>query len=306
MASIDGLTHIANESDVRRLHDEVMRATQRLSAGGIDNPRLDAEVLLAHGLNISREQLVMGGDLTMPAAAASGIETALLRRLAREPVAYITGRQEFWSLDFAVTPDVLIPRPDTERLVEVALMCAAKFPVAKPLRIVDLCTGSGAVAVSLARELPLAQIYLTDISPAALAVARRNAAAHQVVARMQFFTGDLFFALLPLPEVGFDLIVSNPPYVRRAEIPTLTPEVSRWEPRAALDGGIDGLDFYRRIVASAPEYLVEQGALALEIGADMATEVSAICAYTGRYREIDVFRDYAGRDRVILAQLGPR
>ena len=302
---MDDFTNLGNEAGARRLRDELLLAAARLSAGGIDNPRLDAEVLLAHGLNISREKLVMGGDLTMPPAAASGIETSLLRRLAREPVAYITGRQEFWSLDFAVTPDVLIPRPDTERLVEVALICAAKFPAAKPLRIVDLCTGSGAVAVSLARELPLAQIYLTDISPAALAVARRNAEAHQVAARMQYFTGDLFYALRPRPAPGFDLIVSNPPYVRRAEISTLAPEVSRWEPRAALDGGIDGLDFYRRIVVSAPEYLVEQGALALEIGVDMAAEVSALCADTGRYREIEVFRDYAGRDRVILAQLGP-
>ena len=301
---MDGLRNIGNEAGGRRLRDELLRAAARLSAGGIDNPRLDAEVLLAHGLNISREQLVMGGDLAMSPVAAQGIETLLLRRLAREPVAYITGRQEFWSLDFAVTPDVLIPRPDTERLVEVALLCTAKFSAGKPLRIVDLCTGSGAVAVSLARELPSAQIYLTDISPAALAVARRNAEAYQVAAQMQFFTGDLFHALVPRPEAGFDLIVSNPPYVRRAQILTLAPEVSRWEPRAALDGGVDGLDFYRRIAAGAADYLTDQGTLALEIGADMASEVWAICAETGRYREIEVFQDYAGRDRVILAQFG--
>ena len=289
---------------MRRLHDEVMRATQRLSAGGIDNPRLDAEVLLAHCLNMSRAQLVVANDLPSAPAVLRGFETLLQRRLAREPVAYITGTQEFWSLDFAVTPDVLIPRPDTERLVEVALLCTAKLAAVKPPQIVDLCTGSGAVAVSLARELPLAQIYATDISPAALALARRNAEAHQVATRVQYFAGDLFHAMVSPPEDGFDLIVSNPPYVRRGEIATLEPEVSRWEPRAALDGGSDGLDFYRRIVASAPEYLVEQGALALEIGANMAREVSLICADTGRYREIEVFQDYAGRDRVILAQLG--
>lgn len=301
---MDGLTNIAKDAGALRLHDELLLAAARLSAAGIDNPRLDAEVLLAHGLNISREQLVIAGDLTMSSEAAHGFETMLLRRLAREPVAYITGTQEFWSLDFAVTPDVLIPRPDTERLVEVALFCTATFPAAKPLRIADLCTGSGAVAVSLARELPSAQIHATDISSPALAVARGNAAAHHVAARMQFFTGDLFNALVPRPAAGFDLIVSNPPYVRRAEIGTLAPEVSRWEPRVALDGGIDGLNFYRTIAAAAPGHLAEQGALALEIGADMAREVSAICDQTGRYQEIEVFQDYAGRDRVILARLG--
>ena len=303
---MDGLANIASKSSARRQRDELRLAAECLSAGGIDNPCLDAEVLLAHCLNISREQLVTECDLTMSLAAARGFAALLQRRLAREPVAYITGTQEFWSLDFAVTPDVLIPRPDTERLVEVALLQTGKFPAATPLRILDLCTGSGAVAVSLARELPSAQICATDISPAALAIARSNAAAHQTAARMRFFTGDLFDALAPRPEAGFELIVSNPPYVRRAEIVSLAPEVSRWEPRAALDGGVDGLDFYRRIAAVAADYLAPKGALALEIGADMASEISAICADTGRYREIEVFQDYAGRDRVILAQLGKR
>jgi len=301
---MDELTHLASEASVRRLRDALRLAAARLSAAGIDHPRLDAEVLLAHALNMSREQLVIGGDVTIPSAAARGFESLLLRRLAREPVAYITGTQEFWSLDFAVTPEVLIPRPDTERLVEIALLCAAKFAAVKPPQIVDLCTGSGAVAVSLARELPSAQIYATDISLAALAIARCNAKTHRVASRVQFFSGDLFDALVPRPETGFDLIVSNPPYVRQAEIVSLVPEVSRWEPRAALDGGIDGLDFYRRIAAAAPDYLAERGGLALEIGADMAREVSAICADTGRYRKIEVFQDYAGCDRVILAQLG--
>jgi release factor glutamine methyltransferase len=301
---MDGLANIANEAGGRRLRDQLMLAAARLSARGIDNPRLDAEVLLAHCLNLRREQLVVASDLTMAPAAARGFETLLQRRLAREPVAYITGTQEFWSLDFTVKPDVLIPRPDTERLVEVALLCAARFPTSKPLRIVDLCTGSGVVAVSLACELPSAQIYATDISAAGLAIARGNAAAHQVAARVQFFIGDLFDALVPRPEAGFDLIVCNPPYVRRDEIVTLAPEVSRWEPRAALDGGADGLDFYRRIVSAAPDYLAKQGALALEIGADMASEVSALCAARGRYRQFEIFQDYSGRDRVILAQLG--
>jgi len=301
---MDGLANITGESGARCLRDALMVAAERLRAGGIDNPRLDAEVLLADCLNMSREQLVVAMDLPIAPAAARGFVVLVQRRLAREPVAYITGSQEFWSLDFIVTPEVLIPRPETERLVEVALLHTAQFSAATPLRILDLCSGSGVVAVSLARELPPAQICAADISPAALAIARRNAAAHQTAARMRFLSGDLFAALAPRPEAGFALIVSNPPYVRRAEIVSLAPEVSRWEPRAALDGGVDGLDFYRRIAAAAADYLAPQGALALEIGADAASEVSAICADTGRYRQIEVFQDYAGRDRVILAQLG--
>jgi release factor glutamine methyltransferase len=295
--------NITNCVGAPRLHGELIRACERLSRGGIENPRLDAEVLLARCSNISREELLVAADLPISPAASSCFETFLQRRLTREPVAYIIGTQEFWSLDFTVSRDVLIPRPDTERLVEIALLWAARFPRSHALRIADLCTGSGPVAVSLASELPSARIWATDNSAAALEVARGNAAAHLVAAQMEFVTGDLFDALAPVLDEALDLIVSNPPYVRRAEIATLAPEVSRWEPRAALDGGVDGLDFYRRIIAAAPLYLAEHGALALEIGADMAIEVSAIFASTERYREIEIFQDYAGRNRVILAQL---
>jgi len=301
---MDGLANIGNDSAAPRLRDQLKLAVERLSGGGIDGSRLDAEVLLAHCLNLRRDQLIVADDLTKAPAVARGFATLLQRRLMREPVAYITGTQEFWSLDFTVTPDVLIPRPDTERLVEVALLQAARFPASKALRIADLCTGSGAVGVSLARELPSARICATDISPAALAIARRNAEAHHVAARVQFVAGDLFETLALRPAARFDLIVSNPPYVRHGEIVMLAPEVTRWEPRMALDGGTDGLDFYRRIALAAPDYLADQGALALEIGADMAKDVLAICAGAGWYREIEIFQDYAGCDRVILAQIG--
>ena len=301
---MDGLANIANDSGSRRLRDLLLLGVERLSAGGIDSPRLDAEVLLARCLNMSREQLVVAADLPIAPVVALRFEAVLQRRLRWEPVAYITGKQEFWSLDFAVTTDVLIPRPDTERLVEVALLCVAQFPAFKPLRIADIGTGSGAVAVCLASELPSAQIYTTDISSNALQIARRNAETHHVAERMQFFAGDLLDALVPRPETRFNLIASNPPYVRRGEIVALAPEVSRWEPRVALDGGTDGLEFYRRIAAVAPDYLAERGALALEIGADMARAVVAICTATGRYREIEVHQDYAGKDRVVSAQLG--
>ena len=294
----------ANGEGLRRLRDELILAADRLSAGGLDSAYLDAEVLLAHCLTMSREQLLAARDLPITPAAARCYETLLARRLQRELVAYIIGKREFWSRDFAVTSDVLIPRPDTERLVEVSLLCAAQLPASTLLQIADLCTGSGAVAVSLAGELPMAQIYATDISPAALQIARGNAAAHHVTERMQFFIGDLFDALPPSTGVTFDLIVGNPPYVRRDEIVTLGPEVSRWEPRLALDGGIDGLEFYRRIVAAAPDYLAARGTLVLEIGADMASAVVALCTAAGLFREIAVHQDYAGKDRVVSARLG--
>jgi len=300
---MEGFANIASDASGQRVREQLRRATERLTIAGIDSPRLDAEVLLAHCLNLSRAQLLVAGDLPMDSQMVRSFETLLTRRLQREPVAYITGKQEFWSLDFMVTPDVLIPRPDTERLVEVALLCAAKISASTPLKIADLCTGSGAAGISLATELPSAEVWATDISPEALQIARGNAETHHAAKRVQFFAGDLFEALVPLATARFDLIVSNPPYVRRAEIATLTPEVSRWEPRVALDGGVDGLDFYRRIIAAAPNYLTPQGALVLEIGADMASEVSAICTVNGSYSDSEVFQDYAGKDRVILARL---
>lgn len=299
---MQGFANIASAASGPRVREQLQLATERLAAVGVDSPRLDAEVLLADCLAMSRAQLLVGGDLPVDGQIARRFDALLARRARREPVAYILGKQEFWSLDFAVTADVLIPRPDTERLVEVALLYLAKLPAAMPLKVADLCTGSGAVAISLATELASAQLYATDISPAALRIAQGNAEAHHVAARLQFFAGDLFDALAQRPELRFDLIVSNPPYVRGDEIVTLAPEVSRWEPRLALAGGADGLDFYRRIVAAAPDYLTADGALAVEIGAAMAADVLAICADTGRYGEIEVIQDYAGKDRVVLAQ----
>jgi release factor glutamine methyltransferase len=150
----------------------------------------------------------------------------------------------------------------------------------------------------------MAQIYATDIAAAALQIARGNAEAHQVARQVQFLIGDLFDALPTRLTAGLDLIVCNPPYIRKRDIATLAPEVSRWEPRQALDGGVDGLDFYRRIIVQAPNFLAASGALALEIGADMAAEVSALCAASRSFHEIEIFQDYAGKDRVVLAQLG--
>jgi release factor glutamine methyltransferase len=284
-----------------RLRDALAQGAQMLARAAIDGARLDAEVLLAHGLGLSREQLIVGADHPLNARQAERYVASLARRLAREPVAYIIGRQEFWSLDFQVTPDVLIPRPDTERLIEVVLTLAAEMAATPPLRILDIGTGSGAIAVALATELPSAQFCASDISPAALAIARRNALAHGVAERVDFRQGNLF-AVCAAGE-RFDLILSNPPYIPSEMLAALAPEVSRWEPRGALDGGADGLDFYRSMAAQAGEFLTPRGAIVFEIGAGMGAEVLAILARAGISRDGAILRDYAGRERVAVARM---
>lgn len=276
----------------------LLEGTRRLS-GAIDSARLDAELLLGHVLKMTRTQLVVAANSRLGYVQWECYEAVLARRLRREPVAYITGRQEFWSLDFDVTPDVLIPRPETERLVEIALRLAAELRVGGPLRILDLGTGSGAIAIALAWELPGAEVWATDISPSALAVAWRNAARHSGADRIHFLQSDLFADIDV--EDRFDLIVSNPPYIRRGEIAQLEPDVSRWEPRNALDGGVDGLDYYRRIAGKAFDYLSPGGATAVEIGADMGLSVTALFAGTGAV-DARIFQDYSGRDRVVVAR----
>lgn len=293
---------LENSADYPCVRDVLSDGARCLAAAGIESARLDAEVLLGHVLTTTRAQLVVAADRRLPADQVQRFAALWQRRLSREPVAYITGKREFWSLDFYVSRDVLIPRPETERLIEVALTLVAELGSDKPLRVLDIGTGSGAIAVSLATELPRAEIIATDVSRAALAIAQRNAALNGVADRIRFLPGDLF-AALGRDTAAFDLIVANPPYIRRAEIAALEPEVCRWEPRGALDGGANGLDFYRRIAADAWQFLTLNGALALETGADMGGEVRAILNHAGRYRDVAVFQDYAGRDRVVGAKV---
>ena len=294
-------TTIATETAAPRLGELLSQGASRLAHSGIEGARLDAEVLLADALALTREQLVLAAHAPLRAEQVERIEARLSRRLRREPVAYITGRREFWSLDFQVTRDVLIPRPETERLVEAALRLGAQMASPNALRVLDIGTGSGAIAVSLAKDMATALICATDIAPAALAVARHNALRHRVADRMRFFCGDML-AALGEKRARFDLLVSNPPYIRRAEIDTLEPEVRDWEPRGALDGGADGLNFYRLIAAQAWRYLNPHGAVVLEIDAAMGCEVAALFEQAERYREVAILQDYAGRDRVIVAR----
>jgi len=243
--------------------------TQRFTEAGIAAARLEAQLLLAHVLQCSRVQLYTGFDKPLGEAELAAYRGLIKRRLAGESVSYLLGEQEFWGLPFYVDANVLVPRPDTETVIEVARGLRADR--AAPCRVLDLCTGSGAIAVALAKELPAATVIATDVSPAAAAIARRNAERNKLADRVEVRVGDLF---APVAGERFDVITANPPYIASAVIPTLSAEV-RGEPVLALDGGPDGLAFYDRICAAARDHLVPGGALVVEHGYDQAEAVRA-------------------------------
>lgn len=265
---------------------------------GIETSQLDAEVLLRHALSAEQWQLYANMDSPLDARQIQNFQQLIARRAGREPVAYITGHKEFWSLDFVVTRDVLIPRPETELVVEIALRHLRRNGNQEGWKALDLGTGSGVLAVCLAKECAGMQITAVDVSSPTLAVAQLNSERHRVIDRIQFLRGNLF---APVSSDEFHLIVANPPYVRRRELAMLAPEIREWEPMTALDGGLDGLDFYRQIIGQADHYLARGGHLILEIGADMATSVAALFSAASCYAPISVYRDHAGRERVISA-----
>lgn len=273
-------------------------ASARLAAAGCDTPRLDAEVLLAHVVGQGRAWLYAHPEYIPSTTQRNAYHTLLERRARREPVAYLTGSKEFYGLEFLVTPDVLIPRPETECLVEIALDWLATGPTEG--FIVDVGTGSGAIAVTLAVHLAGAHILATDTSPAALAVARRNAARHGVAVRVDCVQADL---LAPLAG-ELRLIVANPPYVSWAELDAAAPEVARYEPRHALDGGPDGLAVLDRLLAMASCRLSPGGTLLVEIGADQGERACALARDYFPASGVEIARDYAGRDRVLLVRAG--
>ena len=264
-----------------------------LTAAGIDSARLDAEVLLAYACGASRAALIAG--LHIDADAAAKFRQMIARRESREPLAYIIGRKEFFSLDFEVTPAVLIPRPETETLVEAALKFLA---TRREPRVLDIGTGSGAIAIAIAMNAPTARIIATDITKEALEVARRNAIRHEREDRIEFVRADLF----PDADSRFDLIVSNPPYVAEADLESLQPEIRLHEPRPALVDGGDGFDFYRSIAADSRSRLNPDGAVMVEIGAGQAFAVEALFRRAG-FSNIDAVRDLARIERVIRARV---
>ncbi|BBB91497.1 MAG TPA: peptide chain release factor N(5)-glutamine methyltransferase [Methylomusa anaerophila] len=268
---------------------------QYFSEKGVENPRLDAEVLLSHILGRDRLYLYTHFDQPLTASELAAYREMVKKRAKRAPVAYITGRKEFMGLEFAVSPAVLIPRPDTEILVEAVLSRLQKLT--KP-EIADLGTGSGAIIVSLLAVIPSACGVAVDLSPEALAVAGENARRHQVEERLTLCCGDL---ISPLTGRKFDALISNPPYIPTAAIAGLSPEV-RQEPRVALDGGEDGLIFYRCIVAKGAQYLKPGGFIAVEVGMGQARPVAALAAAETRLTVAEVIKDYSGIERVVVFQ----
>lgn len=268
----------------------LLREAQIALAATSTTPRLDAELILAHLLAWPRARLIAERDQHVDETLATHFTELIARRATGEPVAYLIGYKEFYGLDFSVDQRVLVPRPETELLVELALALAAKRD--QPLRLADIGTGSGAIAVALAVHLPSAQLDAVDISPAALAVARNNIDRHGLNERIRLLQGDL---LTPL--VGrYDLIVSNPPYTILADVAA---NVFAHEPHLALAGGSDGADLYRRIFAQAPAYLQPAGALLCEIGAWQGDIVSTLARAAFPHATISLSRDLAGHERVI-------
>jgi release factor glutamine methyltransferase len=275
------------------IHKTLTAATSLLAG---DNARRDAETLLAHLLQRDRASLLAHPETELTSEQTSAFNTLIARRAAHEPLQYITGHQEFYNLDFRVTPDVLIPRPETEHLIEAVQLWAMQFHDERTLHIADIGTGSGAIAIALATHLAGAAFIATDISEAALAIARENARTHACEDRIQFVRCDL---LPGLPDENrFDAIVSNPPYVPTSDASTMQPEVVDHEPHTALFAGGDGLDIYRRLIPAAHAALREQGLLALEIGHGQRDALAELLAGWNDVRFID---DYQGIPRIVLA-----
>ena len=268
----------------------------------VAEPRASAEVLLAHLLSEDRLFLYLNYDRPMETEELTAFRTFVKRRIAGEPSQYITGMQEFWSLPFRVSPDVLIPRPETEVLLETVLeFLGSPDP---EVRVLDLGTGSGAIAVALARELGVISIVATDSSMAAVKLAQENALLNQLDAlKIHFVCADMFSAFSSA-SAKFTVVATNPPYVSHAEFSKLSPEIRDYEPRYALDGGPDGLAAIRRIIKEAPTVLSQKGALIMEIGADQAESVSALVRDSQHYESYRIIRDYSGLDRVLLAVKG--
>jgi release factor glutamine methyltransferase len=263
------------------------------------NSRLEAEMLLAEALGCSRIELYTRFDQIPPDEPLAQFREWVKRRGAGEPVAYIVGHKEFYSLKFEVNPDVLIPRPETEHLV-VAALETAKSIAENPLRIIDVGTGSGCIAITLAKYLPQAKIAAIDLSPSALEMARRNSETHQVTDQIRFFCGDLFSAL-PSGSGPVHLIVSNPPYIGTDEQGTVDRQVSDFEPAAALFSGADGLEVTRRLIAEAPDRLLPGGWLIFESSPLVMDRVLQLVE-AGSLGLVKVIKDIAGHRRVVVAQ----
>jgi release factor glutamine methyltransferase len=282
-------------------------STNRLKDHRIENPRLNAELLLARSLNLSREGLYRNLHGQLKEKERETLEKMIQRRISGEPLQYILEKQEFWSIDLKVDPRVLIPRPETEFLVEQSLLILSENSFGGVPSILEIGTGSGAIAIALAKEVKDIFLIATDISRDALVLARENAKSAGIQDRIKFVNGDLFGPLHPSKErKPFDLILSNPPYIIRHEIGSLAKEVRDYEPTIALDGGEDGLEFYRHLISQSPFYLREGGWLLLEIGQNQREMVSKLIEGERTFLKSECVPDLSGFERVVKAQKNKR
>jgi len=274
-----------------------------LGKKGIDSPRLTAEILLAHKLNVDRITLYLNFDQPLTENELTGYRTLIKRRLQREPLQYIVGIQEFWSLEFAVTPQALIPRPETELLVEQAIerLKAVTSEENKMPSILDLGTGCGAIAISLAKAVQQVRLWATDISADALKLARLNAEKHGVSDKIKFLQGNLWEPLLD-EGVTFDIILSNPPYIGAEEFENLSPEVRDYEPRLALNGHKDGMTYIQTIILEAPVFMKPGGWIMLEMAPGQTEKALGLIGDIKDYGEKTRIKDYSHRYRVVMAQ----
>jgi release factor glutamine methyltransferase len=276
----------------------IQKSAEFLAAKEVESPRLQAELLLAHLLRSPRMQLYLSFDRVLAPAEVDGLRELVRRRGRREPLQHIVGSTSFCGLEIAVNRHVLIPRPETELLAEAGWTFLSALGPGPPTAL-DFGTGSGCIAIALATRCPAARVHATDVSREAIEVAGQNAGSHRVDDRIQLVHGDGFGALPP--EIRFDLIVSNPPYVPSAEIETLEPEVREHDPRCALDGGPDGLDYFRRLAREAASFLKPEGRLMLEFGAGQEKAVAGILE--GQNWVVEAIReDYTQRPRILIAK----
>jgi len=294
------------------LRDILNWAAEYLKSRHISSARLDSEVLLSFVLNKDRTYLYQNSESRIQNPEFKIFKEFIERRGMMEPVSYITGEKEFWSLKFKVTKDTLIPRPETEILVQTVLdiirsqklkIFNLQSSIFNPIHILDIGTGSGNIAVSIAKESPESHVFTVDKSDNALSVAKENAITHNVAGKITFIRGDLYdfgFKNSQIPKI-FDIIVSNPPYIPTDDIEGLMSEVKDWEPRWALDGGKDGLKIIREIVKDTPIFLEPKGFLVMEIGFDQAEDVKNIIKATDKFSDIRFIKDLSGIERVVTA-----
>ncbi len=270
----------------------------------VDPARLSAELLLAHVLSVPRIRLYIEYERVLSEHNLAAYRALVQRAAEQEPIAYLTGRAHFFNLEFDITRDVLIPRPDTETLVENVLQLARRQSGFEAPRVLDLCTGSGCIAAAIAHHLKSATVVAIDISPAAIAVANQNLQKLKLAERVTVEQGDLFDPISRLVDPRpFDLIVSNPPYIPTGQLETLPRSVRDFEPTGALDGGLDGLNFHRRILSESPQRLITGGRMFLEIAFDQGEAALQVAhEHADAFKDARLLKDFAGRDRVLAVQ----